>query len=72
MQDITLDVNGDKGPNKWGRDKFELWVNVDKSMITPSGVNSNNPEVYCTTEKLESGNVRSCTARVLIEGKMDY
>lgn len=53
MQDITVDVNGDKGPNKWGRDKFELWVDADKSMITPSGVNS-YPE-YCTTEKLPVG-----------------
>ena len=69
---LIVDVNGDKGPNKWGRDRFAFEVNWNKNKIEPYGLS--NYQTYCTPEKLKQNEYNGlyCTAKVLIEGKMDY
>ena len=64
---VYVDVNGDKGPNKWGRDKFVFFINYEKNRIQPDGFRYGHYQ-YCTTTNLSG----VCTAKVLIEGKMDY
>ena len=67
-----IDINGIKGPNQWGRDKFRFSVKISKNKIEPWGLL--NYQTYCTPEKLKQNetNGQYCTAKVLIEGKMDY
>ena len=73
-----VDVNGLKGPNQFGRDKFVFEVDYDKNKIEPEGSTQTwGPEAWknCTTEKVnaQSGtNILFCAAKVIIEGKMNY
>ena len=71
-----VDVNGLKGPNRWGRDIFGFNVYPSDWGIKPSGVYS----VYCTpisTSDVDLGcntssNGDTCTTKVLSEGAMNY
>ena len=69
---ITVDVNGTKGPNQWGRDIFAFHVRYDENKILPSGISGSS--VYCTTEAVNNAsyNARYCAGKVIREGKMDY
>ena len=72
---FLVDVNGDKGPNKWGRDRFNFHIEPTKNKIIPVGTDSGySYQTYCTTANVNAGSfdARTCTAKVLIEGKMDY
>ena len=74
--DIVVDVNGTtKGPNKEGRDVFEFTQKTSDSgsyynSLAPYGIIYWNPDAWkdCSATNLST----SCTAKVLIEGKMNY
>ena len=63
-----VDVNGTgKGPNKEGRDVFGFQIYVTDNKIIPEGSNYDSWK-NCSATNLST----SCTAKVLIEGKMNY
>ena len=66
---IGVDVNGiAKGPNKVGRDYFEFhWKNYSESNLIPDGSEYDSWK-NCSATNLST----SCTAKVFIEGKMNY
>ena len=69
--DIIVDVNGlEKGPNQYGRDIFQFNIDYDNNKVVPTGTASWNPDVWksCSATNLST----LCTAKVLIEGKMNY
>ena len=83
LKSIEVDVNGNKGPNKMGRDQFYFDLDYSKNKVSfDSGLKigyeypSTGPNyiLYCTTANVNSNDwkARYCTAKVLIEGKMDY
>ena len=84
LKDVVVDVNGDKGPNKMGRDRFYFILDYSKNKVSMEGLEIDNTswprqpfyKKYCTTANVNASNddftVRTCTARVLVEGKMDY
>ena len=61
---IIVDVNGRKAPNKYGLDTFFFYV-VEGKGIVPAGQ-------YSTSTCTRSSHGRSCTAKVLKEGKINY
>ncbi len=79
LTNVVVDVNGiSKSPNKPGRDIFEFynageykqdsngnWIYEFKNALSPYGSGSSNG---CSATNLST----SCTAKVLIEGKMNY
>ena len=65
---ITIDVNGTgKGPNKVGRDIFGFEIDLTDNKIIPDG-SYDDYWKNCSATNLST----SCTAKVLIEGKMNY
>ena len=65
---VLVDVNGiEKGPNKEGRDVFAFGISLDDNKILPDGT-YNDYWKDCSATNLST----SCTAKVLIEGKMNY
>ena len=76
ITDIIVDVNGSKAPNKFGRDIFEFNVDFSKNKIEPAGISQWDPEGWkeCTTEAVNNNSegAKKCTAKILIEGKMNY
>ena len=77
LTNVVVDVNGiNKSPNQPGRDIFEFyacenkyesgeWSYECKNALSPVGSGSSNS---CSATRLSTG----CTAKVLIEGKMNY
>ena len=66
--DAYVDINGAaKGPNKDGRDVFAFYIDPTNNKVEPFGT-YNDYWKDCSATNL-SGN---CTAKVLIEGKMNY
>ena len=69
--DILIDVNGDKGPNQWGRDAFAF-------KVTKQGlINSYNAGIYGCKNPGEAVSEEAagydCAARIIKAGwKMDY
>ena len=60
---LHIDVNGVKGPNKWGRDAFRFILTEDG--LYPTGC--------AWTEDCRTGNGgQACTCKVLQEGAMNY
>ena len=72
--EMVVDVNGlEKGPNKEGRDVFSFYIDFNNNKILPGGTydySGNASESYknCSATNLSA----DCTAKVLIEGKMNY
>ena len=64
--DLLVDVNGVKSPNVEGRDIFSFLVDFSDNKIYPGGISGGWKD--CSATNL-SGN---CTAKVFIEGKMNY
>ena len=65
---VLVDINGAaKGPNKDGRDVFVFYIDSTNNKIEPSGTYADYWK-DCSATNLSSG----CTAKVLIEGKMNY
>ena len=80
LSTIIVDVNGVKGPNKAGRDVFEFkqkatsgydanghWVVSYYNSLEPIGTDSDEWK-NCSATNLST----DCTAKVLIEGNMNY
>ncbi len=69
--DIFYDINGDKGPNKWGHDMFEFFGKGRQ--LIPSGIPNNyftyNFDSACAPAD-SSGD--TCSAWVIYKGNMDY
>ena len=65
--DLYVDINGTKSPNVEGRDVFSFWVYFSDNKIVPGG-SYNDYWKNCSATNLST----SCTAKVLIEGKMNY
>ena len=65
--DLLVDVNGVKSPNVEGRDIFSFLVNFSDNKIIPGGSYGDYWK-NCSATNLSTG----CTAKVLIEGKMNY
>ena len=65
--DLLVDVNGVKSPNVEGRDIFAFWVDFSNNKIIPGGSYGDYWK-NCSATNLST----SCTAKVLIEGKMNY
>ncbi len=61
---IVVDVNGQRKPNKIGIDTFIFFI-VDKKGVVPAGAAS-------TAECSRSSSGRTCAARVLREGDINY
>ncbi|MBR1754220.1 hypothetical protein IJ732_05220 [bacterium] len=66
---IFYDVNGEKGPNSWGKDYFEFDVLKDK--IIPAGVpESNDPfDEHCASDNSEGW---GCAAWIIYKDNLDY
>lgn len=68
----VLDVNGNKGPNQWGKDTFELWLT--KYGIIPQGssqqTGSHKFDTACKDKS--TGNGLGCAAWVIYNENMDY
>ena len=77
---LLVDVNGaQKSPNKYGRDRFAFYIDYEHNKIIPYGTEEmvytydTVPEWSdCKVENDDSLNALSCTAKVIIEGKMNY
>ena len=76
---ISVDVNGQKGPNEYGRDIFVFEINVDRNRIEPNGAKTYKDfttgkwvvdDYWKNCSAVSIG--MHCTAKVLIEGKMNY
>lgn len=70
--DITIDINGFKGPNQAGRDMFYIWVT--KTGIYPFGIqndNYSNQSSYCSTNSSLSNSGKGCAAKVLKGEKIE-
>ena len=68
LQSLYIDVNGtQKGPNQKGRDIFLLFVLYEENKIEPDGLFSDEWK-NCSATNLST----DCTAKVLIEGNMNY
>lgn len=62
-----VDINGDKGPNMFGRDVFQFDVDSEKGTIIPhSGIEGCDKTSTALTAGL------GCAAKVLKEEKIDY
>ena len=64
--DLLVDVNGVKSPNVEGRDIFSFLVDFSDNKIYPGGISGGWKD--CSATNLST----NCTAKVLIEGKMNY
>ena len=62
---IYVDVNGVKGPNTYGRDHFHFYIYGNDKGIKPVGHDQEPPS--CA-----GGRGYGCTAKVLLEGAMNY
>lgn len=67
---VTVDANGpQKGPNKGGVDVFEFKYEEEYINGDPTGIYKLKPaNDTCNSNYISTG----CTAKVLLEGKMDY
>jgi len=68
---LAVDVNGEKGPNKVGRDQFAFNINNTSGIVTPQGLGYEN---NCTVETINNNGYYAmyCTGKVLREDAMNY
>jgi type II secretory pathway pseudopilin PulG len=75
---ILLDVNGDAGPNRRGRDIYTLTLLntvplVSRGMPGTWDDVRNEVDMYCNPDtKTDKYNGATCGAKLFLEGKMDY
>lgn len=83
---FTVDVNGFKRPNQWGRDLYYFCVTPEGTLVPAGSKNFNkligNVTIWdstnngsCYPEKVKTGddNGKGCSARIIEKGwKMDY
>jgi len=74
---FRVDVNGLKGPNRYGRDRFDFFVFPSNLGIKPNGSYNGNGVTPIPTSDVNSdcntsSNGYYCAAKVLTEGTMNY
>ena len=81
---FTIDVNGFKGPNQWGRDLYYFCVTPEGTLVPAGSEDFRNRRGEiplwnsdslgtCNPEKLKESDGRGCGARIIEKGwKMDY
>lgn len=81
---MTIDVNGFKGPNQWGRDLFYFMASPEGNLIPAGSEDFRNRKgnVYlwnwstlgsCDPKNNKNSNGKGCAARIIEKGwKMDY
>ena len=68
---ISIDINGTKGPNRYGFDVFELSVNKNnKISVYGADIKRCNPIIDVSTDGHPNG--QSCISWILQEGNMNY
>ncbi len=67
---IYVDLNGKKGPNKFGVDSFVFYYT--KSNIVPAGIANVDINILCNKNYKYRFNGQACTAWVLTNNNMDY
>ena len=71
---FTIDVNGDKGPNTYGKDLFVFYIT--KEGVFPAGDGKSATDyvfpTHCDGKGSNNSNGRGCTAWVVMNGNMDY
>lgn len=65
---LAIDINGETGPNKMGRDYFEFWI--AKTGIYPVGIF--NDGYSCVINSSTYSTSDGCAAKVLTDGAMNY
>ena len=63
---IFVDINGDKGPNTFGKDVFQFWI--IKNGLVPLGTPEDTAKPFSTCY----GDGDGCAAWVTTKGNMDY
>ena len=66
---FSIDVNGDKGPNTYGKDLFIFYIT--KEGVIPVGV-AKTASFKCDRNGTGNNNGYGCTAWVVMNGNMDY
>lgn len=67
---IYVDVNGDKGPNEWGRDAFIVYLT--KFGIIPFGTADETSHTFANMCQDTSKEGYSCSGWIIYNGNMDY
>lgn len=69
---VTVDINGQKGPNQWGRDLF-MWYITDVG-VYPAGALDHASAVICNPAgvPLLAATGLGCAAKVLQDGAVNY
>jgi len=67
---ISVDVNGDKKPNMWGRDVFLFALTAESNRLLPAGIDNNSANCVTTGGSNLAG--VQCAAKVLQEDKINY
>ena len=73
--DIYYDVNGKKGPNKWGHDLLWFYTYSDRAIVPaglPSGSKYSVDAFDRTCNSSATHNGHGCAAWVIYKGNMDY
>lgn len=63
---FVVDVNGEKGPNKFGEDVYFFCIVKEKGIVPAGSDTTKGDDCY------RKGNGISCAAKVLKAGKIDY
>lgn len=74
---FSVDTNGNKKPNKAGRDIFEFMLNIDGKIVPQGMPGTDYPYIgnptYCNpTSTAFASNGASCGGKILQEGGMNY
>ena len=64
---LNVDINGNKGPNKFGRDMFEFWI-LKNGIVHPRGTSVDKATAHYKC----SGFGYGCAGKVIEEGAMNY
>ena len=69
--DVTIDVNGDKGPNIYGKDIF-LFILAKEGFYPSGSKNIKAFPAFCNRNASRAQNGYGCAAWVVMNGNMDY
>lgn len=61
--EITYDMNGDKGPNRFGYDTFVFEITAKGKMLLYGTSYNNKDGSYCEND--ERGNGSTCSAKIM-------
>ena len=54
---ISVDINGSKGPNTWGKDLFDCEINSEREILAPNcaGLSEAVIDADCSTQAYQGG-----------------